>query len=158
MKIFNWTATLYKGDIWLQTPMLYALGFIGLFTIGGLTGLFLASLATDVHLTDTYFIVAHFHYVMVGGMVMAYLGGLHFWWPKMTGRMYPEAWGKTAAIIIFMGFNLTFFPQFILGYLGMPRRYATYVPEFQVLNVMSTAGASVLGSASRYLSSTCCGR
>lgn len=145
MIIFNWTATLHKGDIWLQTPMLYALGFIGLFTIGGLTGLFLASLATDVHLTDTYFIVAHFHYVMVGGMVMAYLGGLHFWWPKMTGRMYSEAWGKTAAIMIFMGFNLTFFPQFILGYLGMPRRYATYVPEFQVLNVMSTAGASVLG-------------
>jgi cytochrome c oxidase subunit 1 len=144
IKVFNWTATLHKGEIWLQTPMLYALGFIGLFTIGGLTGLFVASLAVDVHLHDTYFVVAHFHYVMVGGMVMAYLGGLHFWWPKMTGRMYPEGWGKTAAILIFAGFNLTFFPQFILGQLGMPRRYATYAPEFQVLNVMSTAGASIL--------------
>ncbi len=101
-------------------------------------------MAIDVHVHDTYFVIAHFHYIMVGGMVMAYLGGLHFWWPKMTGRMYPEGWGKTAAIIIFAGFNLTFFPQFLLGYLGMPRRYATYHPDFQVLNVMSTAGASVL--------------
>jgi cytochrome c oxidase subunit 1 len=145
IKVFNWTATLYKGSISYQTPMLYALGFIGLFTIGGLTGLFLASLAIDVHVHDTYFIVAHFHYIMVGGMVMAYLGGLHFWWPKMTGRLYPEGWAKLAALIIFIGFNLTFYPQFLLGYLGMPRRYHFYPAEFQVLNVMSSAGASILG-------------
>jgi cytochrome c oxidase subunit 1 len=125
--------------------MLYALGFIGLFTIGGLTGLFLAALATDVHLNGTYFIVAHFHYVMVGGAVMAYMGGLHFWWPKITGRLYPDIWARIAAAIIFIGFNLTFFPQFMLGYLGMPRRYAMYPSEFQVLNVMSSAGASILG-------------
>ncbi len=125
--------------------MLYAFGFIGLFTIGGLTGLFLATLGFDVHVTDTYFVVAHFHYVMVGGMVLAYLGGVHFWWPKMTGRMYPESWARLSALFVFAGFNLTFFPQFILGYLGMPRRYHAYSPEFQVLNVMSTAGASVLG-------------
>ena len=93
---------------------------------------------------DTYFVVAHFHYIMVGGAVMAYLGGIHFWWPKMTGRMYPEIWGKLAALMVFVGFNLTFFPQFVLGYLGMPRRYYEYPPEFQVLNVMSTAGASIL--------------
>jgi len=145
VKIFNWTATLYKGSISFQTPMLYALGFIGLFTIGGLTGLFLATLAVDVHVHDTYFVVAHFHYVMVGGMLMAYLGGLHFWWPKMTGRMYPEGLAKFAAVVIFLGFNLTFFPQFLLGYLGMPRRYHVYPEEFQVLNVMSSAGASILG-------------
>jgi cytochrome c oxidase subunit 1 len=145
IKVFNWTATLYKGTIEFRTPVLYAFGFIGLFTIGGLTGLFLASLATDVHLTDTYFVVAHFHYIMVGGAVMGYLAGLHFWWPKITGRMYNEAWAKFSALILFVGFNLTFFPQFILGYLGMPRRYYIYPPEFQVLNVMSTAGASILG-------------
>jgi cytochrome c oxidase subunit 1 len=146
VKVFNWTATMYKASISFQTPMLYAFGFIGLFTIGGLTGLFLATLATDVHLTDTYFVIAHFHYVMVGGMVLAYLCGIHFWWPKMTGRMYPEGWAKFAALVVFVGFNLTFFPQFVLGYLGMPRRYHAYAPEFQVLNVMSTAGASVLGA------------
>ena len=144
VKVFNWTATMYKGSVSLDTPMLYALGFIGLFTIGGLTGLFLAALGLDVHIHDTYFVIAHFHYVMVGGMVMAYLGGLHFWWPKMTGRLYPEGWAKLAALITFIGFNLTFFPQFILGYLGMPRRYAIYAPEFQVLNVLSSAGASIL--------------
>ncbi len=145
IKVFNWTATLHKGSISFQTPMLYALGFIGLFTIGGLTGLFLASLAVDVHVTDTYFVVAHFHYIMVGGMVMAFMGGLHYWWPKITGRLYPEFLGKMAAIITFIGFNLTFFPQFLLGYLGMPRRYHAYPPEFQVFHVLSTAGASILG-------------
>jgi cytochrome c oxidase subunit I len=145
IKVFNWTATLYKGSISYSAPMLYALGFIGLFTMGGLTGLFLASLATDVHLNGTYFIVAHFHYIMVGGAVMAYLGGIHFWWPKITGRLYPDAWARFAAVVIFIGFNLTFFPQFMLGYLGMPRRYAVYPAEFQVLNVMSSAGASILG-------------
>jgi cytochrome c oxidase subunit I len=145
IKVFNWTATMYRGSISYDTPMLYAFGFIGLFTIGGLTGLFLATMAIDVHVTDTYFVIAHFHYVMVGGMVMAYLGGIHFWFPKITGRLYPEGWAKFAALVIFVGFNLTFFPQFILGYLGMPRRYATYAEEFHVLNVMSTAGASILG-------------
>ena len=145
IKVFNWTATMYKGSITYETPMLYAFGFIGLFTIGGLTGLFLATLGIDIHVTDTYFVVAHFHYVMVGGVVMAYLGGLHFWWPKITGRMYPEGMGKLAALIGFIGFNLTFFPQFILGYVGMPRRYYQYPPEFQMLNVLSTAGATILG-------------
>jgi cytochrome c oxidase subunit I len=145
VKVFNWTATLYKGRIWLQTPLIYAFGFIGLFTIGGLTGLFLAALAVDVHVTDTYFVVAHFHYIMVGGAVMGYLGGIHYWWPKMTGRMYPERLARFSAIVLFVGFNLTFFPQFILGYLGMPRRYFAYPPEFQVLNVLSTAGATILG-------------
>jgi cytochrome c oxidase subunit 1 len=144
VKVFNWTATMYKGSISLMTPMLYALGFIGLFTVGGLTGIMLAALGLDVHVHDTYFVIAHFHYVMVGGMVTAYLGGLHFWWPKITGRMYPEAPAKLAAVITFIGFNLTFFPQFILGYLGMPRRYHAYPEEFQVLNVLSSAGASVL--------------
>ena len=145
IKVFNWTATLYKGSISYQAPMLYAFGFIGLFAIGGLTGLFLAALGLDVHVHDTYFVVAHFHYIMVGGTVMAYLGGMHFWWPKITGRMYPEAWARFSALVIFLGFNLTFLPQFVLGYLGMPRRYHAYPPEFQVLNVMSTAGASILG-------------
>jgi cytochrome c oxidase subunit I len=144
IKVFNWTATLYKGSISYQAPMLYALGFIGLFTIGGLTGLFLASLAIDVHVTDTYFIIAHFHYIMVGGAVMAYLGGIHYWWPKISGRLYPEGWATFSALVIFVGFNLTFFPQFLLGYLGMPRRYHFYPEEFQVLNVMSSAGASIL--------------
>jgi cytochrome c oxidase subunit 1 len=145
VKVFNWAATLYKGSIVYSTPILYAYGFIGLFTMGGLTGLFLATLAVDVHVTDTYFVVAHFHYIMVGGAVMGYLGGIHFWWPKISGRMYPEVWSRISAALIFVGFNLTFFPQFILGYLGMPRRYYAYPPEFQVLNVLSSAGASVLG-------------
>jgi cytochrome c oxidase subunit 1 len=145
VKVFNWTATLYKGSVSFEAPMLYALGFIGLFTIGGLTGLFLASLGLDVHVHDTYFVVAHFHYIMVGGALMGYLGGIHFWWPKITGRMYPETPARFAALIVFIGFNLTFFPQFLLGYLGMPRRYHVYPEEFQVLNVMSTAGASILG-------------
>jgi len=144
IKVFNWTATLYRASVSWQTPMLYILGFIGLFTIGGVTGLFLAALGLDIHVHDTYFVVAHFHYIMVGGTVMAYLAGLHYWWPKITGRMYPEWWARLAALLVFVGFNLTFFPQFVLGYLGMPRRYHAYAPEFQVLNVMSSAGASVL--------------
>lgn len=144
IKVFNWTATLYGGAIKLDTPMLYALGFIGLFTVGGLTGLFLASMAINVHVHDTYFVVAHFHYVMVGGMVMAFFGGLHFWWPKMTGRHFSELFGRIGAVTIFIGFNLTFFPQFIVGYLGMPRRYHVYPEEFQFLQVMSTGGSAVL--------------
>ncbi len=144
VKVFNWTATLHKGRISFEAPMLYALGFVGLFTIGGLTGLFLASLGLDIHLHDTYFVVAHFHYIMVGGAVMAFFGGIHFWWPKATGRMYPEMWARASAIITFVGFNLTFFPQFIVGYLGMPRRYPEYPPEFQIWNVMSSMGAAIL--------------
>jgi cytochrome c oxidase subunit 1 len=147
VKVFNWTATMYKGSVTFESPMLYSFAFIGLFTIGGLTGLFLSTMATDVALHGTYFVVAHFHFVMVGGMVVAFLAGLHFWWPKICGRMYSEAWAKFAALLIFAGFNLTFLPQFVLGYLGMPRRYAAYPPEFQVLNVLSTAGASILGIA-----------
>jgi cytochrome c oxidase subunit 1 len=147
IKVFNWTATIYKGNVWWTAPMLYALGFIGLFTIGGLTGLYLSSLATDVHLNMTYFVVAHFHYVMVGGATLAYLGGIHFWWPKMTGRMYPEGWAKVAAALTFVGFNLTFFPQFIIGYMGMPRRYHYYPQEFQGWHIMSSAGSTVLGLA-----------
>jgi cytochrome c oxidase subunit I len=145
VKVFNWTATLHKGSIHFATPMLYALGFIGLFVIGGLTGLFLAALSVDVHVHDTYFVIAHFHYIMVGGMVTGFMGGLHYWWPKITGRLYPEMWGKLAALATFLGFNLTFFPLFVLGYLGQPRRYHVYPPEFQVFHVLSTAGASILG-------------
>ena len=144
VKVFNWTATLYKGSISFEAPMIYVFGFIGLFLIGGLTGLFLAALAVDVHVTDTYFVVAHFHYIMVGGTIMMYLGGIHYWWPKIFGKLYHEGMAKVAAVVIFVGFNLTFFPQFIVGYLGMPRRYHAYPPEFQLWNVLSSAGAGLL--------------
>ena len=146
IKVFNWTATMYKASVSWQTPMLYVLGFIGLFTIGGVTGLFLGALGVDVHVHDSYFVVAHFHYIMVGGTIMAYMAGIHYWWPKITGRMYPEWWGRLSAMLVFVGFNLTFFPQFLVGYVGMPRRYHAYAPEFQVLNVLSTAGATVLAA------------
>jgi cytochrome c oxidase subunit I len=145
VKTFNWTATMYKGSITWESPTYWVIGFMGLFLIGGLTGLFLATLGLDIHLTDTYFVVAHFHYIMVGGAIMAFMGGLHFWWPKMTGRMFSEPMAKASAILVFVGFNLTFFPQFVLGYLGMPRRYYAYPDEFQVLNVLSSAGATILG-------------
>ncbi len=145
VKVFNWLSTMYKGSVSWETPMLFAIGFLGLFTIGGLTGVMLATLGIDVHVHDTYFIVAHFHYVMVGGVIMAYMGGLHFWWPKITGRLYPAFWSKMSALLVFVGFNLTFMPQFVLGYLGMPRRYYEYPADFQVLNVLSSAGASILG-------------
>ncbi|MCK6446780.1 MAG: cbb3-type cytochrome c oxidase subunit I [Planctomycetes bacterium] len=145
IKVFNWVSTMYKGDVLLSTPMCYAIAFLGLFTVGGLTGIFLGTMGLDIHMHDTYFVVAHFHYVMVGGMVTAFWGGLHFWWPKMFGRMYPEAIGRVAAALMFIGFNMTFFPQFILGYMGMPRRYHFYPEEWQVLNLVSTLGATLLG-------------
>ncbi len=146
IKVFNWTTTIYKGHVRLQTPMIYAISFLGLFTVGGLTGLYLASIGTDVHLTNTYFVVAHFHYVMVGGAITAFLGGLHYWWPKITGKMYPETIAKVNALVVFLGFNLTFFPQFIMGWMGMPRRYHYYyfAPEYQPYHIMSSAGASFL--------------
>lgn len=149
VKIFNWTATLFKGSIHLDAPMIYALSFIGLFTIGGLTGLYLSSMGTDVHLTATYFVVAHFHYVMVGGAVTAFLGALHYWWPKMTGKLYPELPAKISAVLVFLGFTATFMPQFIMGWMGMPRRYHYYyfAPEFQIYHILSTAGASLLAIA-----------
>src|SRR5690348_6231318 len=147
IKVFNWTATLHKGSISFDAPMLYAFGFVLLFTMGGLTGLMVATLALDVHLQDTYFVIAHFHYIMVGATVSAFFGGLHYWWPKITGRLYPELWARFAALLTFVGFNLTFFPQFILGYLGMPRRYYIYDPAWQVWNVLSSAGASILAVA-----------
>jgi cytochrome c oxidase subunit 1 len=145
VKVFNWVATLYKGDIRLKTPMLYALSFILLFTIGGLTGLYLGILSVDVHLHDTYFVVAHFHYVMMGSTLVAFLGGLHYWWPKLTGKMYPERLGQICSIGVFVGFNTTFLPQFVMGARGMPRRYWDYDPEFTIFHRISTVGALILG-------------
>ena len=145
VKVFNWLATMYKGSISLQAPMIYALSFLLLFAIGGLTGLFLGSIAVDVHLHDTYFVVAHFHYVMMGGTVIAFLAGLHYWWPKIFGRMYSEGWARLAASLIFFGFNITFLSQFLMGSRGMPRRYFNYLAEFQPMHVVSTIGSWVLG-------------
>ena len=145
IKVFNWVATLYKGSIWLQTPMLYALGFLFMFTIGGFTGIMVGVLAVDVHLHDTYYVVGHFHYVMMGGSVVALLGGMHYWWPKITGRMYNETLAKIAAALVFIGFNLTFFPQLVLGSRGMPRRYANYADRFAGLHQLSTYGSQILG-------------
>ena len=145
IKVFNWITTMYKGVIHLDTPMLYALAFLWVFTIGGLTGVFLAVMSVDVHLHDTYFVVAHFHYVMMGGAITAFMGGLHYWWPKFTGKMYDEKLGRIGASLVFLGLNVTFFPQFILGSRGMPRRYYNYLPEFQPLHVLSTIGAYTLG-------------
>ena len=146
VKVYNWTATMYKGSIRLQAPMIFAMSYIGLFVMGGITGLYLATLGVDEHVHDTYFVVAHFHYIMVGGTAVAFLGGLHYWWPKFTGRLSPEGWGRVSAVLIFVGFNVTFFPQYILGYLGMPRRYHDYPPEFQILNILSSAGATILAA------------
>jgi cytochrome c oxidase subunit 1 len=146
IKVFNWIGTMYKGTVSLNTPMIYALSFIFLFTIGGLTGLFLGALSVDLHLHDTYFVVAHFHYVMMGGTLVAFLGGLFHWWPKMTGKMFNDFAGIVSAAIVFVGFNLTFLPQFVLGTRGMPRRYASYVEEFQDLHRLSTIGAMMLGT------------
>ena len=146
IKVFNWMATLYRGSISINTPMLYALGFIFLFTIGGLTGLHLGTLNTDIHLHDTYFVVAHFHYVMMGSALIAMIGGLHHWWPKMVGRMYNEKWGMIGFALVFIGFNVTFFTQFMLGSHGMPRRYYNYQPEFQIYHVISTIGSYIMAA------------
>jgi len=146
IKIFNWVATLYKGSIVLTTGMLYTLWFLFLFSIGGLTGIFLGALSVDIHLHDTYFVVAHFHYVMMGGTVMAFLAGLYYWWPKMTGRMYPERISQVASVFVFIGFNVTFLSQFVLGSKGMPRRYYDYLEQFQPLNQMSTFGSWIIGA------------
>ncbi|UFN46923.1 cbb3-type cytochrome c oxidase subunit I [Roseomonas sp. OT10] len=147
IKVFNWSFTLYRGQITFQAPMLYALGFIGLFTIGGLTGLVLASVPVNRHVTDTYYVVAHFHFIMVGGAVTAFYGGLHFWWPKITGCMPPDAWARFAAVLMFFGFCFTFFPMFLMGFLGMPRRYGAYPEEFQVWHVLASGGAVILAAA-----------
>jgi cytochrome c oxidase subunit I len=146
IKVFNWLATMWRGNISLETPMLYAVSFLLLFAIGGLTGIFLGALSTDVHLTDTYFVVAHFHYVMMGGTVIAFLGGLHYWWPKMFGRMYNELIGQIGAVIVFIGFNATFFPQFVMGGQGMPRRYYNYLDQYQPMHAFSTFGSWILAA------------
>ena len=147
IKVFNWTATLYRGHIGFEAPMIYALGFLGLFTIGGLTGLFLASVPIDIATTDTYFVVAHFHTIMVGGTVSAFMAGIHYWWPKVTGKLYNEFWAQFAAITMFLGFNLTFLPQFVMGWLGMPRRYHYYPDVFQIWHILSSGGAVILAVA-----------
>jgi len=146
IKVFNWVATLYKGSIDVKAPMLYVLLFIFIFSIGGLTGLVLGALNTDLHLTDTYFVVAHFHYVMFGGMGIIFFASLHYWFPKMFGKMYNEKTAKVAAYIIAVGFNTLYFPMFIMGYMGMPRRYYDYLPEFQIYHIISTVGSWVVVS------------
>ncbi|HKK47045.1 MAG TPA: cbb3-type cytochrome c oxidase subunit I, partial [Balneolaceae bacterium] len=145
IKMFNWAATLYKGSIKLESPLLYIFGFFFLFLVGGITGIVLGSVALDVHLHDTYYVVAHFHFVMVGGMVMAFLAGLHYWWPKITGKMYNEKLAKFTCGLIFIGFNVTFLPQFVMGAQGMPRRYFNYIEQFQPFHQVSTVGAYMLG-------------
>jgi len=144
IKVFSWVATLYGGSIRFNTPMWYALVFLWTFTVGGLTGVYLGTLSVDVHLHDTYFVVAHFHYVMVGGTVVAFIGGLFHWWPKMFGRMFNETAGKISALLVFIGFNTTFMTQFFLGHQGMPRRYYAYLPEYEVMHQVSTIGSWIL--------------
>jgi cytochrome c oxidase subunit 1 len=144
VKVFNWTATLYKGSIQVSAPFIYFMGFLFFLVFGGLTGIALSTVSLDVHWQDTYFVVAHFHFIMVGATIMSFLAGLHYWWPKMFGRMYSERWALAAAALILVGFNATFIPQFLLGNMGMPRRYYSYPEHFQPLNVASTAGASLL--------------
>jgi len=144
VKVFNWLGTLKGASIQLRTPMFYALFFIGLFVIGGLTGLHLGTISTDIHLHDTYFVVAHFHYVMVGSTLFAFLGGMYHWWPKMFGRTFSDRWGIIGATIVYVGFNLTFLPQFFAGGHGMPRRYASYPDEFYYYHLVSTLGSYVI--------------
>ncbi len=146
IKVFNWISTMYKGSISFETPMLYTMGFLFLFAIGGLTGIFLATISVDIHLHDTYFVVAHFHYVMMGGTVMAFIAGLHYWWPKMTGKMFSRLWSRITFAVIFIGFNMTFFTQFILGTKGMPRRYYSYLDQYQPLHGFSSFGSFILGA------------
>ncbi len=145
IKVFNWTATMYQGAIQVSAPFVYFMGFLYFLVFGGLTGIALSTVSLDVHWQDTYFVVAHFHFIMVGGTIMAFLAGLHYWWPKMFGRMYSERWALAAAVLVIVGFNATFIPQFLLGNMGMPRRYYSYPEQFWPLNVASTAGASLLG-------------
>jgi cytochrome c oxidase subunit 1 len=144
IKVFTWTATLRRGRIRFNTPMLYFFGFMFLFVFGGMTGVAVATSSLDMHWHDTYFVVAHFHFIMVGGTLTMYLAAIHYWFPKMFGRMYSERWGLVGAAGVILGFIFTFTPQFLLGNAGMPRRYFSYPAEYQWLNVMSTAGASIL--------------
>jgi cytochrome c oxidase subunit 1 len=144
IKVFTWVGTMRGGAITLNTPMIYVLAFLFLFVFGGMTGVAFATASLDVHWHDTYFVVAHFHFIMVGGAMTGWLGGLHYWWPKMTGRVYSERWGLVASVLVFVGFVTTFFPQFLLGNGGMPRRYYDYPAKFQVLHVMSTLGSTLL--------------
>ncbi len=144
IKMFGWIATMYQGSVRLDTPMLYALSFLFVFLVGGLTGVFLATLPLNVHLTDTYFVVAHFHYTMVGGAIMAFLAGLHYWYPKFVGKMYLEIPARIGCFIIFIGFNTTFLPQFVMGIRGLPRRYYDYPPEYTQLNQVSTIGSFLI--------------
>jgi cytochrome c oxidase subunit 1 len=144
IKVFNWLATMYQGSIDLKTPFVYFIGFLFFLFFGGMTGVALGTVSLDIHWQDTYFVVAHFHFIMVGSTIMAFLAALHYWWPKITGRMYNERWGLVGATLVVSGFVFTFLPQFLLGNEGMPRRYFAYPERFQALNVASTAGASVL--------------
>jgi cytochrome c oxidase subunit I len=143
IKVWNWLATMYGGSIELAAPMLYALAFLCLFTIGGLTGVFLGTLSVNVQIHDSYFVVAHFHFVMFGGTMLGFLAGIHYWWPKITGKMYSQTAAKVACVVIFAGFITTFLPQFVMGAMGMVRRYSTYHPEFQSYHVVSTVGAFI---------------
>jgi cytochrome c oxidase subunit 1 len=145
VKVFNWVGTMFRGAISFRTPFAYICGFLFFLVFGGMTGIALATVSLDVHWHDTYFVVAHFHFIMVGAVIMAFLAGLHYWFPKMFGRTYHEGWGLVSAVLIILGFNATFIPQFLLGNYGMPRRYYQYPEHFQALNVASTAGASLLG-------------
>jgi cytochrome c oxidase subunit I len=146
VKVFNWVATLYKGSIDVQVPLLFVLAFIFNFMIGGLTGLVLGALAADIHVHDTYFVVGHFHYVMFGGAGFAFFGALHYWFPKIWGKMYRKKTALVAFILMFIGFNTTYFPMLILGLEGMPRRYYDYLPRFHSLNMISTFGSWILVS------------
>jgi cytochrome c oxidase subunit I len=144
IKIFNWVATLYKGSIKLEVPLLFMFSFIALFSIGGLTGLMLGALAVNIHVTDTYFVVGHFHYVMFGGTGFALFGALHYWFPKMFGRMYEKKKAFIGWLLMNIGFNVLYFPFLILGYMGMPRRYYHYLPQFEELHRIATVGSWIM--------------